>query len=192
MKRLWLFALAAVLSLSGCAGPDGDPHPDWDESWVRIAEYVGVEPLEGFTLNETNDALFMSGLYYATWTSGGGREFVNSDGADATVYDAQIYVLLEECRGPEAAQEAVGAWTAREKQSYQAGEPYTKAFGTQSFEILPLVSGSEGNPYPRGTAAFAVRGEWALSVELVCSDLFEGDSQAVLEQFLAGFHYGEE
>jgi len=192
MRRFWIFVLTAALALTGCAGSGEDPHPDWDESWVRIAEYVGVEPLEGFTLNESNDALFMSGLYYATWTSGEGRDFVNSDGEEATVYDAQIYVLLEECRGPEAAEEAVGAWTAREKQSYETGETYTKSFGTQDFEILPLVSGSEGNPYPHGTAAFAVRNEWAISVEFVCSDLYEGDSQAVLEQFLAGFHYSEE
>lgn len=191
MRRLWILALIAVLALTGCANSE-ELHPDWDESWVRIADYVGVEPLEGFTLNESNDALFMSGLYYATWTSGNGRDFVNSDGAEATVYDAQIYVLLEECRDPEAAEEAVETWIARERQSYTAGEPYTKTFGTQSFEILPLIAGSEGNPYPHGTAAFAVRNEWAISVEFVCSDLFDGDSQAILEQFLAGFHYSEE
>jgi len=192
MKRLWLFALAAVLALSGCAGSDEDPHPDWDESWVRIAEYVGVEPLEGFALNESNDALFMSGLYYAAWTAGDGRDFVNSDGGKATVYDAQIYVLLEECRGPEAAQEAVGTWIAREKQSFQTADAFTRSFGAQDFQILPLVSGSEDNPYPRGAAAFAVRNEWAISVELVCSDRFEGDSQTILGQFLSGFHYSEE
>lgn len=191
MRRLWIAALIAALALTGCAKTE-EPHPDWDGSWVRIADYVGVEPLEGFTLNESNDALSMSGLYYATWASGDGRDFVNNDGAEATVYDAQIYVLLEECRDREAAEEAVGTWIARERQSYEAGETYPKTFGTQNFEILPLISGSEGNPYPHGTAAFAVRNQWAISVEFVCSDRFDGDSQAILEQFLAGFHYSEE
>lgn len=192
MKRIWILALLAALALTGCADSSADRHPDWDESWVRLAEYIGVEPLEGFELNESNDVLSMSGLYYAAWTSGSGQRFVNADGDEATVYDAQIYVLLEECRAPEAAEEAVGAWIVREKSSYGAGEAYTKSFGGQEFDILPLVSGSESNPYTHGTAAFAVRDEWAVSVELVCADSFEEDPGPLLERFLAGFHYSEE
>lgn len=192
MKRIWIFALLAALALAGCAGPAEDPRPDWDESWARIGEYVGIEPLEGFTLDESNDVLSISGLYYAAWTSGEGRDFVNDAGEEALVYDAQIYVLLEECRDPEAARDAVDSWTAREKQSYSTGEPGSGSYGSQEFEILPLLSGREGNPYPRGAAAFAVRDEWAISVELVCADAFEGDPQALLERFLSGFHYSGE
>lgn len=189
MKRIWAFALLMMLVLAGCSSADRELPPGWDESWVQVADYVGVEPLDGFVLNESNDLLSISGLYYATWTAGDGQEFVNTDGDEALVYDAQIYVLLEECRSAEAAQDAVGTWVAREKQSYEADETYTKSFGTQSYEIMPLISGSGGNPYTHGTAAFAVRDEWGISVELVCSDSFVGDSQAILEQFLAGFHY---
>lgn len=192
MKRIWVFALLMVLALTGCSGADQELPPGWDESWVQVAGYVGVEPLDGFTLNESNDLLSVSGLYYATWTAGDGQDFVNADGDEAIVYDAQIYVLLEECRSAEAAQEAVGTWIAHEKQSYGAEETYTKSFGTQSFEMMPLISGSGDNPYTRGTAAFAVRDEWGISVELVCSSSFAGDSQAILEQFLAGFHFIEE
>lgn len=192
MKRIWSIVLLTVLVLTGCAGSPGDAHPDWDGSWTRIGEYVGVEPLDGFTLNESNDVLSMSGLYYATWTSGDGQNFVNNEGDDAVVYDAQIYVLLEECRSAEAAKEAVGSWTAREKLSYETGEPYAKSIGAQAFDVLPLISGSESNPYPHGAAAFAVRGEWAISVELVCSDGFAGEPDTILEQFLTGFHYSEE
>lgn len=192
MKRICIFALLMVLALTGCSGADKELPPGWDESWVQVAGYVGVEPLDGFTLNESNDLLSISGLYYATWTAGDGQDFVNADGDEAIVYDAQIYVLLEECRSADAAQEAVSAWISREKQSYEAEEPYTKSFGTQSYEIMPLISGSEDNPYTHGTAAFAVREEWGISVELVCSDSFLEDPQAILEQFLAGFHYSGE
>lgn len=192
MKRIWIFALLIALAFTGCTGQTGDPHPDWDESWVRIAEYAGVEPIDGFTLNESNDAMSISGLYYATWTTGEGRAFTNADGGEATVYDAQIYVLLEECRNAGAAEEAVGVWIAREKQSYKAGEAYARTFAGQEFTLLPLLSGSESNPYGHGTAAFAVRDEWGICVELVCSERFAGDSRAILEEFLTGFHYSAE
>lgn len=189
MKRIWILALLAALMLTGCSSADREPPPGWDENWVLIADYIGVEPLDGFTLNESNDLLSVSGLYYATWTSGDGQDFVNSDGKEAIVYNAQVYVLLEECRSADAAKKAVETWITREKQSYETGDADTKSLGGQDFEVLPLISGSEGNPYTHGTAAFAARDEWAISVELVCADNFEENSQEILEQFLAGFHY---
>lgn len=189
MKRIWIFALLAALMLTGCSSAEQDLPPGWDKNWVLIADYIGVEPLDGFTLNESNDLLSVSGLYYATWTSGDGQDFVNSDGKEAIVYNAQVYVLLEECRSADAAKKAVETWITREKQSYETGDADTKSLGGQDFEVLPLISGSEGNPYTHGTAAFAARDEWAISVELVCADNFEGNSQEILEQFLAGFHY---
>lgn len=189
MKRIWIFALLAALMLTGCSSAEQDLPPGWDENWVLIADYIGVEPLDGFTLNESSDLLSVSGLYYATWTSGDGQDFVNADGKEAIVYNAQVYVLLEECRGADAAKKAVETWITREKQSYETGDADTKSLGGQDFEVFPLISGSEGNPYTHGTAAFAARDEWAISVELVCADNFEGNSQEILEQFLAGFHY---
>lgn len=192
MKRIWIFVLLMALALAGCSAPDQELPPGWDESWVQVAGFVGVEPLDGFTLDESNDVLSISGLYYAAWTSGDGQDFVNAKGEDAIVYDAQIYVLLEECRDGSAAEASVKSWIDHEKQSYEAGEAYTKSLGAQDFEILPLISGNEGNPYTHGTAAFAARGKWAISVELVGADSFAGDSQTILEQFLAGFHYREE
>lgn len=189
MKRIWIFALLAALMLTGCSNTEQELPPGWDENWVLIADYIGVEPLDGFTLNESNDLLSVSGLYYATWTSGDGQDFVNADGKEAIVYNAQVYVLLEECRSADAAKKAVETWITREKQSYETGDADTKSLGGQDFEILPLIAGSEGNPYTHGTAAFAARDEWAISVELVCADSFEENSQEILEQFLAGFHY---
>lgn len=200
-KRILAFGLPVVLVLAGVfvlastvlGGSGEDRHPDWDESWVRMAEYIGVEPVEGFTLNEHNDTLYMAaGIYYATWTTGEGRDYTNAEGESATVYDAQIYMLLEECYDAEGAEAAIGKWTAREKQAYEAGESDTKAYAGQDFQVLPLLSGREGNPYPSGAAAFAARDKWAISVELVCSDRFTGDAQLILEQFLTGLHYSEE
>lgn len=192
MRRIFTLLLLAALALTGCSGAPSQFHPEWDESWVRIGEAIGVEPVEGFSLNESNDLLSLSGLYYATWTCGDGQELVNADGENATVYDAQIYVLLEECRSAEDAAQEVEAWIAREKQSYVSGETEKRTIGAQEFSVLPLLSGKGGNPYSYGIAAFAARGENAISVELVCSDRFAGDPQTVLTQFVTGFHYSEE
>lgn len=192
MRRLWILVLLAAMALSGCSGSVGQPNPDWEKSWVRIGDIIGVEPMEDFSLNESNDVLSISGLYYATWTCGDGKDYVNTDGDDAIIYDAQIYVLLQECRDSEAAAQTVDTWIAREKQSYTAGETDTESFGTQVFDLLPLSSGKAGNPYSHGIAAFAVREQWAISVELVCSDGFTGNPQSVLARFLTGFHYSGE
>lgn len=191
MRRIGILALLAALLLAGCSEPAAQSHPEWDESWFRLGEDIGIEPLEGFSLNESNDTLSLSGLYYATWTCGDGRDYVNADGEDATVYDAQIYVLLQECGDGETAAQEVKEWIAHEEQSYTCGETSTEVFGTQEFKILPLLFGTEGNPYGSGVAAFAVRENLAISVELVCSDQFTDDPQPVLTQFLAGFHYSE-
>ena len=41
-------------------------------------------------------------------------------------------------------------------------------------------------------AAFAARDKWAISVEFMCTDSFTGNSYAILEQLLSGFHYNDE
>ncbi len=188
MKRVWIWALLAALLLTGCA-PAANRHPEWEESWVPMGDAFAVEAAEGFSLHESNDMLSASGIYYATWTCGEVREFVNAEGKDAKIFDAQLYVLLRECADGEEASREVTAWIAREKESYKTGEAENQTFGDQKFDILPLISGKENNPYGYGIAAFAVRGDCAISVELVCSDRFTGDPKAVLAEFLNGFHY---
>ena len=192
MKRIWILALVlSALLLAGCGHAGEDKHPDWDESWTRIGEHIAVEPLAGFALNEYNDAMSIYGIYYATWTSGEAREMTNAEGKNASVYDAQIYLLLEETSSSEDAEKDIAAWMAREKLSYETGEDNEITAAGQSFRLLPLLEGRADNPYTHGAAAFAVRGDLAVSVEFLCSDRFEGDPQALLEEILSGFHYGD-
>lgn len=192
MKRIAMILLAAVLLLTGCAGADSQRDPSWEESWTAMGSLLAIEPLEDFPLNESNDVLGISGLYYATWTCGEGQAYVNSEGEDAMVYDAQIYVLLKECTDGQAADLEVATWIDLEKQSYEAGEQETLTVGSQEYQVLPLANGKESNPYPSGISAFAVRGKNAISVELVYSDRFTGSPRETLERFLAGFHYAGE
>ena len=189
MKRLFFPVLVLFLLLSSCSAPD--LHPEWDESWVRIGDHIGVEPMEGFSPDEANDTLSLSGIYYYTWTCGAGQAYVNAKGENAEVYDAVIYVLLQECGSAEEAERNVSDWLSLEAQTYSAGDARIISIGGQEYHILVLNAGSEANPYNCGAAAFAARDGLAVSVELLCTDRFEGDAQETVTRFIAGFHYGD-
>lgn len=188
MKRVWIWALLAALLLTGCA-PAENRHPEWEEGWHPMGDAFAVEPMEDFVLQESNDMLSPAGIYYATWACGEARDHVNEEGEDAKIFDAQIYVLLKECDDGDAAARDVASWISLEKESYQTGEKESQTVNGQKFDILPLISGKENNPYGYGVAAFAVRGSRAISVELVCSERFTGDPRTVLADCLNGFHY---
>ena len=190
MKRLWSFVLALALLLAGCAGAEApeDPHPDWPERWFQDA--LGVEAPAGFTLHESNDVMAMSGLYYATWTAGAGRDITNPQGREAVVFDAQFYVLVKESDSAAEAEADVADWLDREAGSYSTGEPRDLEAAGQRWRLLPLTAPNSENPYHHGAAAFALWGSRAVSVELLCTEDWQGSAEAALEAFLNGFHYG--
>ena len=192
MKRILIFVLALALLLAGCAGAEApeDPHPDWPERWFRVHPELGVEPPSGFRFNESNDVMAMSGLYYATWTAGEGRDITNPQGREAKVYDAQFYVLVKENDSTAEAQADVADWLEREAASYETGPVRTLTAAGQSWRLLPLTAPKSENPYHHGSAAFAVWGSRAFSVELLCAEDWTGDAEAALEAFLNSFHYG--
>lgn len=194
MKRILFPALLAALLLTGCAAQTGPTNEElgWDKDWARVGALLGVEPMDGFALSENKDAMGVYGLYYATWTAGAAQDYTNADGDEAQIYDAQIYVLLQQSKNADEAQSALDDWMALEKNSYQTGEPLTETCAGQRFDLLPLLQSGESNPYTHGAAAFAARGDWAISVELLCQDSFEDDVQACLTKFLSGFHYSDE
>lgn len=193
-QRRFLAGLLLLLGLTGCtAAPtqtaDGAP---WEERWVRVGSLLGVEPPEDFSLDENKDVLAPSGMFYATWVQGEAKDHTNEDGEAALVYDAQIYVLLKHCGSDAEAQTEATSWQTREALSYETGTAESWTCAGQDFTVLPLEQAADDtNPYPSGIAAFAVRGSWAICVELVAA---EGDSSAwapSLEAFLTGFHYSE-
>ena len=194
MKRAISLALLAALLLTGCAAQTGPTNEElgWDEDWVRVGTLLGVEPMDAFTLSENIDAMGIYGLYYATWVTGEARDYTNADGEESRLYDAQIYVLLQRSKSADEAQTALEDWIGLERENYEAGETLTETFAGQKFDLFSLLRSAEDNPYTRGAAAFAVRDNWAVSVELLCQDSFEGDAQTCLTEFLSGFHYHDE
>ena len=194
MKRIASLALLAALLLTGCAARTGPTNEElgWGADWVRVGALLGVEPMDGFTLSENKDVMSIYGLYYATWTAGEARDYTNADEDKAQVFDAQIYVLLQQSGNADEAWEAVEDWMGRERENYEAGETLTGTFAGQEFNLISLLRSGEDNPYTHGAAAFGVRDDWAISVELLCQDGFTLDAQTCLTQFLSGFHYNDE
>jgi hypothetical protein len=188
-RKALILVLLLSLLLAGCVSEGS--RENWDESWTVIAPFLAAEPVEGFTFGESDDIFGISGVYYAAWTSGEARSFTNAEGEDTVIFDAQIYVVAQECRTESDAQQNITAWKTREKQNYQvSGEVGTTQNG-RDYTLLTMTSGNEGNPYGFGAAAFTVSGNNAVCVELVCSDTFTGNPQSVLEAFLNGLHFSE-
>ena len=151
MKRYMLGLFLLLLFLSGCS-EETDPHPEWDAGIHRVGSQLGAVAPEGFTLSESNDALAVYGIYYFTWTAGEGQAMTNAKDEEATIYDAQLDLLVQECENSEAARKNADDWLNREKETYTTGEEKTESLGGQEFQLLPLEQGQEGNPYDFGCA----------------------------------------
>lgn len=190
-KAICVFLLLFALLLSGCG--QKDLHPEWEDTgWTRFGDLLAAETPENFYLGEYNDALSVNGIWNAVWNCGQEPEMITNDrGEEAAVYDAQIYLVLKECSSEDEAQADMADWIGREAQSYETGESREIEAAGQRWSCRVLLSAGAENPYSRGASAFAVRGKTALCAELLCGEGFEGDPEAILEQFLIGFHYGE-
>lgn len=191
MKKILLcLVLATALLFSACGAGQTLPE-EWEADWTVVGPVLAAEPLEGFTLYESNDALYLSGIYYATWVTGEASVHTNEEGEEAEVFDGQIYVILQEFRSASSAKEGLAQWTEREKQTFETGDAGSVECAGQTFTVLPLLRGGESNPYSHGAAAFAVRDNWAVCVEFLAADDYEADVEQTLEAFLRGFHYSE-
>lgn len=189
-KRIISLFLMAALLLSACGAKQELPS-DWKPDWTVVCPLLAVEPMEGFSFGERADTLGLGGVYYATWTSGEKRDYTNAEGEKTFLFDAQIYLVVQECLSEADAHQSISQWTALEKQNYSCGEPWEIDSNGRTYTLLPMNEGREGNPYGFGCAAFTRIGTNALCVELVCTDAFTGDAQAVLEDFLSGLHFSE-
>ena len=162
----------------------------WDESWTMLGSALGVEePGAGFTLLDNNSVLTANDTYLASWASGEPSPYVNADGDDADLYEAQLYLLLVGCKDAENAAAAQSEWIAREDQTYSVLETRTETHNGQDYLILTYEVTSDDNPYARGATAFATYQNYALTAELTCLDSYAGDAAAILGSFLDGFHY---
>lgn len=193
MKRTALLMLMLLaLSLTGCSRyPDrADDGAAWDRDWEMLGTAMGVEtPGDGLTLAENAVVLAADDTYYATWTVGESRPYVNEDGDEIDLYPAQMYLLLYGCENAARAGDAVADWIERESVSYAVKETRTESYNGQEYTLLIYDVASETNPYARGVSAFGVFEHYAVVAEFSCTDDFTGDEQAIMARFLGGCHY---
>ena len=164
----------------------------WDESWTMIGGALGAEEPDGFALLDNNAILTAEDTYLATWASGEPSPYVNADGKDANLYDAELFILLVGCKDSQNAEIALGEWIAREEQTYDILETRTESHNGQDYTVMVYEVSSETNPYARGATAFAIRGNYALTAEVTCLEDYAGDAAATLGAFLDGCHYNAE
>lgn len=194
MKKAAAFLLAGLffLGLAGCTAPppvraaDG---ADWSSDWVTVGGMIGVDTPDGLEPRENNEALAGNGMYYATWSAGEGEDYINEDGKDAQLYDAQVYLLLAGCTGLEKAEENAAEWLGLAQKRYVVEETGTLTCNAQTFTVITYTFDSAANPYTRGASAFGTYGNYAVSVELSCRDSFDGDPLETLTGFLDNCHY---
>ena len=195
MKRTVLFLLAAVLclGLAGCGAPPAPERAadgaDWSEDWVTVGGVMGVDTPEGMTARENNEALTAGGMYYAAWSIGEGEPYTNADGDEATLYDAQVYLLLSGYKSEEEAQDTLSQWQEMAKAQYAVDETSEETYNGQDFHIITYTFDSDGNPYAYGASALGTYRNYAVSVELACREEFGGDAGALLARFLDNCHY---
>lgn len=191
-KRILALMAAICIVLSGCTQLPPEKAVDglrWSESWITIGSVLGVDTPEGLTPRENNEALAANGMFYATWSMGDASAYVNTDGEDATIYDAQIYVLLASADSAEKAEDAMENWLAMAQGQYDISETTTEVCNGQTFTVITYDYISADNPYDGGASAFGRYQNFAISVELSYGSDFTGNALEILLDFLNHCHY---
>lgn len=194
MKKPGILALLLTIfvALSGCGQLPPEQAADglnWSENWITVGSVLGVDTPEGLTPRENNKALAANGMFYATWSIGEPSPYVNADGEDATIYDAQIYVLLAGADSPEKAEGAMENWLAMAQGQYDVSQTTTEICNGRAFTVITYAYASEENPYSGGASAFGLYRNHAISVELSCQKDFSGNPSEILLDFLNHCHY---
>ena len=203
-RRLWFIPLS-ILIICACAAAvmlnSWKPkYPDraadgaaWSEDWTILGNALGVEePGSGFALLDNNSILTADDTYLATWASGEPSPYVNADGDDAELYEAQLYLLLVGCKDAENASIAMNEWLDQEERTYNVLETRAESHNGQDYTVITYEVASDTNPYGRGATAFGIYKNYALTAELTCLEDYSGDAAAILGAFLDGFHYNAE
>lgn len=185
--------LCLLLLLTGCScasapakTTDGQK---WQEDWLKIGTGLGIEAPAQLTLLDSKEALAADGLYYATWVTGNSVPYENNEGDTIDLYDAQLYLLVNETSDAASAETNCQAWLASAEENYKILSKDTVICSGHSYTLITYDCISEDTPYARGVSAFAFQGATAVCAELTCVENYNEDLTQLLTEFLNGCHY---
>ncbi len=197
MKKLTFLLFCAITTagiLTGCASSLSEELQNTsssetaaDGSIVKIGQYLTVTtPDNDLNFLSQNDSLAANGMYYATWTAGEATDYENSDGDTVDLYDAQLYLLLEESKNEAEASDNIDSWLSAAEDNYNISSYEDITVNGETYTVITYQCSSETSPYDHGVSAFSVHDTSAVCMELTCTDNYTGDLNTMLTDFLSG------
>lgn len=186
MKKRIISILAIIcLLLTGCAAPslpevaaDGTP---WGEDWTNVGVILGVEPVEEWTEQRSEDLLADVGMYFASWTWGEGE--MDTEGNKS--YPAQVFLLLSGS-DPE---KLVAEWQTIAEETYLTQPARTMEHELGAFTLIPYRFADEDASFDNGMICLGIVDGYAFNLEFSCRDDVSLDPEWVLTAFLDRFHF---
>lgn len=182
--------LILCLTLSACGAKVPEKTADgeaWGRDWTTIGAFLGVEPMEGWTVQRNEDVLAAEGTFYASWTKGQALSYTNENDDRITTYDAQIHLVVMELDTPEDAEQTAAQWQSLARERYSNMEESTDG----SFQITTYSFPAGSGPASNGASATGIRGSRAIRVDVAVLADFPEEAADVLTDFLEHCHYAQ-
>ena len=195
----FFFLSCLLLLLTGCSSgaPVEKEMAPGDSAYTAIGSRLEIQNLDSaFTLRENMDTLSADGLYYASWSMGNAVPYVNSEGENGELYDAQLHLLLGEVQEPEKAREIRDTWLEAAKTNYIVTNEELITCNEQAYTLLTYDSIGSDSPHDHGLSAFGAFYDNAVCVELTWLEEYAEESswdfKTVLLDFLNCCSYKED
>lgn len=182
--------LILCLTLSACGAKVPEKTADgeaWGGDWTTIGAFLGVEPMEGWTVQRNEDVLAAEGTFYTSWTRGEAISYTSENGDEVTTYDAQIHLVVMELDTPEDAEQTATQWQSLARERY----PDMKESTDGSFQITTYSFLAGSGPASNGASATGIRGSRAIRVDVAVLADFPEEAMDVLTDFLEHCHYAQ-
>ncbi len=192
MKSKLLLCLTSIaLMLAGCSSTPS--YTQEDTGSLTIGGILEVNNTNNdLILSDNKDILSSDGLYYTSWVIGDAKPYENSDGETIDLYDAQLYLLLEEFVNEDKALTNLDSWIGQAKTTYDILSEEEVTYNGQTYTLFTYKCTHEDNPYDHGVSAFGIHGNSAVCIELTCTEDFDEDLEAILTEFLGNCTYYSE
>lgn len=184
---IWISIFCLLLSGCGAALPEkAADGTAWSEDWITLGNIMGVENIEGLTVERNEDVLAAEGMYYVVWTGGSSINYTNAEGNEVSAHELEIHLVAEENKSSDAAAAHAEAWKQLTDERYPDSEKREAQYAGQSFEVCTY---SVSVPAAQGASATGLRGINAIRVDVIALDSYSGDAAQILADFLSHCHY---